>query len=224
MSRPTGPDRRPPEPRPTDIHAVLSAVREHCRQRPGMEPPELERLANLLLRVFEPDPDYPVRAGLEHRTVRLHSLQDQHDPLARAAHRQPAPPEDATPSLQVLIARLLVVGNLRSARQREVARLHLWGYALPEIATRLDLPLSTVKSRWAAARRQLQLALSELGRDALADTPDPLRAISSEAVAATFSAAQQPSCYEPPRHCPEGRERCAHTGVCGRLPGSGPWR
>jgi len=203
-----------PKPEAVHVHEVLQAAREHCRTQPGLEPPDLERLADLLLRVFGPDPDYPVRAELEHRTVELHSLDDRHDPVARAAHRQPAPPEDTPPSLQALIARVVVAGNLRSARQREVARLYLWGYALPEVAELLGVPISTVKSRWRTAREHLQRALSGLARKELLGDPAASEAIRHEHVLATFRAEQHPARYEPPRHCPLGRERCARTGVC----------
>lgn len=212
-----------PRPEPVHRHEVLQAVREHCRSHPGLEPPDLERLADLLLRVFGPDADYPVRAELEHRTVELHSLDDRHDPGARAAHRRPAPPEDTPPSLQALIARILTAGNLRSARQREVARLHLWGYTLPETAELLGVPVSVARSRWRSAREHLQCALSDLAREELLAGPLASAAIRHEQVLATFRAEQHPPLYEPPRHCPQGRERCARTGVCRAVPEAG-WR
>lgn len=202
-----------PVAQPAHIHEVLQAVRRHCARHPGLEPPELERLADLLLRVFGPDPDYPIRAELEHRTMELHSIDDPHDPVARAARRRAAPPEDNPPSLQALIARLLVAGNLRSTRQREVARLYLWGYSLPEIAELLGIPVSTVRARWRGARAQLQRALTEFAGDGLTATARP-RDISSEDAAAAFRDQQHIPRYAPPRHCPPGRERCARTGVC----------
>jgi len=196
------------------IHEILEHLREHLRTAGPLEPEQLERLADLLLRLFGDDPEYPVRADLEHQTVELYSLDDPPGHLAREARGQPAPPEATTASLQALVARLLVAANLRSRHQRAVARLHLWGYSLPEIAGVLGVSHTAVASRWRRARERLQRAALELMRDGWFARASRIDAIDAEQVAQTFRAEEQRERYFPPRHCPPGRERCRRTGVC----------
>ncbi len=198
------------------IHDILQGVREHCRAHRDLTPDELERLADLLLRVFGSDPEYPIRASLEHRSIRVHSLDDPSSTIAAQARRRPAPPEAIGPSLQALVARLLVAANLVSRRQRTVARLHLWGYSLVEIAELLELPYSTVASRWRTARTRLKRALEDLAEEGWPARASRIEAISAEEVAETFRDEQDRCRYEPPHHCPRGKERCRTTGICVR--------
>ncbi len=196
------------------IHEILRRVREHLRAAGPLEPERLERLADLLLRLFGDDPEYPTRADLDHQTVELHSLDDPVGHAAREARRRSAPPEANAASLQALVARLLVTANLRSRHQRAVARLHLWGYSLPEIARVLGVSHTAVASRWRRARERLQRAALELTRDGWFARPSRIDAIDAEQVAQIFRGEQQRARYFPPRHCPPGRERCRRTGVC----------
>jgi DNA-binding CsgD family transcriptional regulator len=167
----------------------------------------------MLLRVFGPDEEYPHRTILAYQSQEIHSLDDPLSPIALQARRQPAPAPG--PPLQALIARLLVVASLGrpsvSPRQREVARLHLWGYTLAEVAQCLDIPVSTARSRWRSARRHLQRALGDLWAVEVADRPAE---ITSEQAQELFREEQQRCCYHPPRHCPRGKERCRKTGIC----------
>lgn len=199
---------------PFHIHEVLQAVHERCRAHRKLSADELERLADMLLRVWGDDPEYPVRSTLTHRSIEVHSLDDARDSVSRAARERPAPPETNAASLQALVARLLVAANLVSPLQRTVARLHLWGYSLTEIAQRLELPYSTVACRWRAARVHLQRAARELAREGWFTHTSGIEAIATEQIAETFRDQQQVCCYQPPRHCPRGRERCRVTGLC----------
>ena len=196
------------------LHEILQRLRAHLRAVGPLDPDQLERLADLLLRLFGGNPEYPVRAALEHQTIELHSLDDSTHHLAREARRRPAPPEANAASLQALVARLLVAANLRSRHQRAVARLYLWGYSLPEIAGILGVPRTTVASRWRRARERLQRAAAELARDGWLARAGSTDAIDAEQVAQAFRAEQQRQRYVPPRHCPPGRERCRRTGIC----------
>ncbi len=198
-----------------DIHEVLRRVREHCERATGrLEPEELERLADLLLRLFGPDPEYPIRTSLEHRTQSIHSLDDLHDPVGRRANAQPAA-LDTGPSLQALISRLLVAAKLVSRRQRQVARLHLYGHTLEETAELLGVPLSTVTARWRCAKRSLQRALRDVPPADWLACPCQDQEIARAQARDTFREDQCRCCYSPPRHCPRGKERCRTTGVCG---------
>ncbi len=200
--------------RDPQILNILQRVREHCRAAGPLEPEQLERLADLLLRRFGPDPEYPIRARLEYQTIELHSLDDPGDPLAREAHCRPAPPARDGASLPALVARVLVAANLRSRHQRAVARLFLWGYSLSEIADMLELPRSTVASRWRRARKRLQRAAAGLAREGWFAHASSVEAIAAEQVAEVFRAEQERTRYLPPRHCSPGRERCRRTGIC----------
>ena len=170
----------------------------------------------MLLRVWGDDPEYPVRTSLKHRSIEFHSLEDERDPVSREARERPAPPDANAASLQALVARLLVAANLVSPLQRTVARLHLWGYSLVEIAEGLKLPYSTVACRWRAARVHLQRAARELAREGWFTQASGIEAITTEQIAETFRDQQQVCRYHPPRHCPRERERCRTTGICVR--------
>jgi RNA polymerase sigma factor (sigma-70 family) len=197
------------------IHEVMLRVRRHCEAGAGrLDPDQLERLADIVLRVAGDDPDYPSRRDIEYTTQTIHSLDDSQDPIARRAHGQPAPGEATGASLQALIARLLVAANLISRRQREVARLFLFGYTTAEIAQALGVPRTTVQSRWRRARERLQEALREVPIGDWLALPSASARISAEAVRATFYDDRHRPRYHAPKHCPEGRERCATTGVC----------
>jgi DNA-binding CsgD family transcriptional regulator len=197
------------------IDQVMLRVRRHCEANAGrLSQDELERLADIVLRIAGDDPEYPTRCELEHRTYFIHSLDDADDPVAYRAHTQPAPADATGPSLQALVARLLVAANLVSRRQREVARLYLLGHSTVEIARVLSVPRTTVQSRWRRARERLQEALREVPIEDLLTMPSASARISAEAVRVTFHDDQHRPRYHPPTHCPTGRERCAKTGVC----------
>lgn len=225
------------------VREVLEEVRAHCERLAGrLTERDLEHLSDMLLRVMGPDEQYPHRAVLEYQTQEIHSLDEPLSPIAREACEQPAP--DPGPPLQALIARLLVAARLISRKQREVARLHLWGHTLAEVAGILGIPVSTARSRWRSARRHLQRAVEELGEGSAetalqpradcgragsptyAGKPDlrdrshppqesaPGGVIASEQAREAFHEDQQRCRYYPPRHCPRGRERCRKTGIC----------
>ena len=144
------------------IHETLLRITRHCERAAGrLDDDELERLADLLLKVCGSDPEYPCRSELEHATVDVRSFDDPSDWIGQSAKRQASPCE-TTGTLQALIARLLVAAQLPSRKQREVARLHLWGYTLAETGEKLGVPLSTVISRWRCAKRHLQRAMQEI--------------------------------------------------------------
>ncbi|MFW5868248.1 MAG: RNA polymerase sigma factor [Armatimonadota bacterium] len=197
------------------IDQVLLRVRRHCEANAGrLDHDELEALADIVLRIAGDNPEYPSRADLEHTTQAIHSLDDVHDPVAHRARMQPAPGEASGPSLQALIARLLVAANLVSRRQREVARLYLYGHSTDEIARVLGVPRTTVQSRWRRARERLQEALREIPLTDWLTLPTASARISAEAVRVTFHDDQHRPRYHAPKHCPAGKERCAKTGVC----------
>lgn len=197
------------------IDQVMLRVRRHCEANAGrLDHDELERLADIILRIAGDNPDYPSRFDLEHHTQTVHSLDDEYDPVARRARAQTIPTDATAPSLQALIARLLVAANLVSRRQREVARLYLFGHSTAEIAHILAVPRSTVQSRWRRARAHLQEALRDLPLTDWLTLPSPVERITSDAARVTFRADQHRPRYHAPKHCPAGRERCATTGIC----------
>ncbi len=197
------------------IDQVLLRVRRHVEANAGrLDHDQLEALADIVLRVAGDNPEYPSRVDLEHTTQSIHSLDDIHDPVAYRARVQPAPSEATGPSLQALIARLLVAANLVSRRQREVARLFLYGYSTVEIARALGVPRSTVQSRWRRARERLQEALREIPMAEWLTLPSASTQLSAEAIRVTFNEEQHPPRYHAPQHCPAGKERCTTTGVC----------
>lgn len=197
------------------IDQVLLRVRQHCEANAGrLGPDELERLADIVLRVAGDDPEYPSRADLEHHTQTIHSLDDMDHPVSHAARNHPATGVETGPTLQALIARLLVAANLVSRRQREVARLYLLGHSTVEIAEILGVRRSIVQSRWRRARERLQDGLREIPLSDWLALPSAPARISSDAVRATFYDDRHRPRYCAPRHCPTGRERCATTGVC----------
>jgi len=197
------------------IDEVLLRVRRHCEANVGrLDHDELERLADIVLRIAGDNPEYPCRRDLEYTTQTIHSLDDELDPTARRAHARPAPTDGTGPSLQALIGRLLVAANLVSRSQREVARLYLFGHSTAEIAEMLCVPRTTVQSRWRRARAHLQEALREIPLTDWLTLPSPRERITSEAAHVVFRAEQYRPRYHPPKHCRAGRERCAATGVC----------
>lgn len=196
------------------LDRTLARIRSHCERRAGsLEPEELEQLADLLLRVFGDDPQYPCRVELGHGSLDVCSLSPHCDRLAGSETR-PAPTLQSGVVLQALIARLLIGANLVSRRQREVARLHLWGFTLMEIAEHLGVPLSTVISRWRHAKRYLQRAMRDI------PPAEWLECFSSDARVTTgqaheaFHEDRDRCLYRRPRHCRPGEERCRNTGIC----------
>jgi len=197
------------------IDQVLLRVRRHCERNAGrLEPDELERLADIVLRIAGDDPQYPVRRDLEHHSHQIHSLDDRYDAVGRRAQRRAAPSEATGASLQALIARLLVAANLVTRSQREVARLYLWGCDTAEIARRLGLPRTTVQSRWRCARARLQEALREMSPAEWFAQPTASEVVSAAQARVVFGEEERRPRYAPPQHCPAGRERCAITGIC----------
>ena len=197
------------------IDQVLLRVRQHCEANAGrLGPDELERLADIVLRVAGDDPEYPSRADLEHHTQMIHSLDDASHPASRTARNQCAVRSETGPTLQALIARLLVAANLVSRRQREVARLYLLGHSTVEIAEILGVRRSTVQSRWRLARERLQEALREIPPGDWLALPCASARVGAEEARSAFHDDRHRPRYRPPRHCPTGRERCATTGVC----------
>ncbi len=197
------------------IHDLLDRVARHCERHAGqLEPRELERLADILLRIAGPNDEYPHRASLDHQSLEIHSIDDPHDPAAAEARARPAPSEDTGPTLQALVARLLVAANLVSRRQREVARLHLWGYSLTEIADHLQISYSVAYSRWRSARNHLRRAMAKIPPgEWLTAAPG----LSAEQVREVMRADRHRYRYHPPRHCRAGHERCRRTGICQSL-------
>ncbi len=197
------------------IHQILLRVRRHCEQNAGrLDPDELERLADIILRIVDDDPEYPVRKDLEHHSQEIHSFDDRDDPVGRGALSRATPSPSTCGSLQALVARLLVAANLTDRKLREVARLYLWGHNTVEIAQILEVPRSTVQSRWRYAREHLQRALRDLAPSEWLTLPSPSARITTEQIRMAFHEDEARTRYFSPRHCPEGRERCATTGVC----------
>ncbi len=197
------------------IDEVLLRVRRHCERHAGrLRPEELERLADIVLRIAGEDPEYPAHSELEERPRQVHSLDDRSDRVARRAARRPAPSGATGVSLQALIARLLVAANLVSRKEREVARLYLWGYSTVEIARTLGVPRSTVQARWRCARVRLQQALREVSPEEWFALPSADEFIGRGQARAVFAEEQSRPRYCAPRHCRLGHERCAATGIC----------
>ena len=176
---------------------------------------DLERCADMLLRLHGPDPEYPHVPDVEWHSYPMHSLDDPHDPVAREARRRARPTEAPPEALQAMISGLLVEAGLVNRDQRRVARLRLWGYRIREIAQLLGLPPTTVQTRWRYARRRLLAALAERSAEAALASPGT-GCLDSEQLRLLFSAEQRKQLYCPPRHCPRGSERCQRTGVCVR--------
>lgn len=197
------------------IDQVLLRVRRHCERNAGrLTPEELERLADIVLRIAGDDPEYPSRWDLEHHSQQIRSLDDLRDAAGGRARHRAAPSAATGGSMQGLIARLLVAANLVNRSQREVARLYLWGCSTVEIARRLGVPRTTVQSRWRCARSRLQEALGELSPAEWLMLPSASELVSGEQARALFGEEQRRVRYHAPQHCPAGRERCARTGIC----------
>lgn len=197
------------------IQETLQRITQHCEQAAGsLDPDELEQLADLLLRVCGHDPEYPCRSELEHASLDIRSLDALWSQPGERSFQQAAPPERSTVVQQALVARLLVAAQLPSRKQREVARLRLWGYTLREIGEMLDVPLSTVISRWRCARRHLQRAMTEIPPSEWMQCPSSDPHVTSGQAQEAFREEQARRSYRHPRHCRPGRERCRVTGIC----------
>jgi transposase-like protein len=197
------------------IDEVLLRVRRHCEKNAGrLGPDELERLADIVLRVAGDDREYPAHSEVEEKQRHVHSLDDPQDRVGRRAAGRPSPSEATGVSLQALIARLLVAANLVRRKEREVARLYLWGYSTTEIAQRLGVPRTTVQARWRSARERLQDALREISPAEWFALPTADEFISSGQARAIFEEERSRQRYAPPKHCRPEQERCAATGIC----------
>ena len=219
-----GPQASPDRPGRTggpDDDVMAAMIQELGRRQEG-EPTEdeLEAIADMLLRIYGPAEDYPVGAaerswGEERRGFPLHSLDDASDHRSRQAHKQPAPPPEAAPAaLQALVARLLVAANLTPRRRRQVARLHLWGYQLTEVAELLGLPTTTVYTQWRYARKALQEAIGAKRVDEMSAEGVPPELVTDADAREVLRIEQNRCIYIRPRHCAPGHEKCRATGVC----------
>jgi len=202
-----------------DLRRAMGLVEELCeRYQAALTEDDLEALADLLLRLCEPDDEYPcgeeTARGECPRGMVLDSLDDTTSARARQAQRLPAPPPDSAPGVvQVLVARLLVAANL-TGRRRYVARLRLWGYESKEVAALLRLPLATVNTEWRYAQEALRSALATGCTDQM-----PARGVAKSAVREVdarevLRLEQLRVTYVPPSHCERGQERCRKNGVC----------
>jgi hypothetical protein len=125
------------------------------------------------------------------------------------------------PYLLPVVASLLVHAHL-TPRQRQVARLLLWGSEIKEVAEKLGIAVSTVRRMWAEARKALGKALVEMAlaraREESAQESEiphgPGLRISRLEIMEIFFAESHRFGYRPPRHCVAGKERCRGTGVC----------
>ncbi|MCD6360309.1 MAG: hypothetical protein J7M38_05530, partial [Armatimonadetes bacterium] len=136
---------------------------------------ELEALADLLLRLYGDDEEYPcsdeARFNGHLRAVTIEPLEDSAAVQMLRGWSRPAPVPDSAPGVvQVLVARLLVAANLTSRRRRQVARLRLWGCSRRETARLLGLREVTVDTEWRYARRALREAMQ---RGRVDDMPAP---------------------------------------------------
>ncbi len=197
------------------IHEMLAHLREHCERNAGrLTPDELEQLADFLLKICGEDPEYPCRVDLDRTTHDIRSIHDADDWFGRCAYRQPEPTRQSSLRLQALTAGLLVAAGIPSRKQREVARLHLWGYTLAETARLLGIPFTTAISRWRYAKQSLQRAVRRIPpnqwMERLLRDPHAATAHIQEA----FREDQKRCLYRRPKHCPDGHERCVFTGIC----------
>ncbi|NQU42927.1 sigma-70 family RNA polymerase sigma factor [bacterium] len=117
------------------------------------------------------------------RRVLMVPLEDAAEPVSS----RPGPVEQAQ-SRQVQERVEQAIENL-PLQERETTRLfHLDGFSMREIATRLEIPEKTVKSRLYSARERLRYHLMELVKDTVQDNSRPhkkplLTAASQEAIA-----------------------------------------
>ena len=202
-------------PRDEFIHETLLRITNHCERNAGrLTPEELEQLGDLLLKVCGDDPEYPCRADLERESHDIRSLEDPCDWFARGASSHPEPARQTTATMHALIARLLVAAQLPTRKQRLVARLHLWGCTLSETARMLDVPLTSVISRWRCAKRHLQRAMREIPPTEWMECFSSDECVISGQAQEAFREEQHRCLYRGPRHCPDGKERCRVTGIC----------
>jgi len=131
------------------------------------------------------------------------------------------------PYLLPVVGSLLVHAHL-TPRQRQVARLVLWGAGIKEVGEKLGIAVSTVRRIWAQARKALGKALVEMalakareagaggsgGRGSLAYVGNAADWEQSRDILEVFFAESHRRGYLAPRHCVAGKERCRGTGVC----------
>ncbi len=119
-------------------------------------------------------PDAPVEAWLHRIAInvaisdRRHQRLGQAGELIRRLGRPASPPDPAA-----LAERSDVVAALRKLPTKQAAALvmrHYHGYSNKEIAAAIDVPEQTVASRLAAARKQLQVTLSDRRRSKTVDS------------------------------------------------------
>jgi transcriptional regulator with XRE-family HTH domain len=108
------------------------------------------------------------------------------------------------------VSNLLVEAYL-TPRQRQVARLILWGWEPKEIAAKLGIAASTVRKLWSRARKPLGEALVKLALARAQEEEDPIPTAELREI---YLGEAGRYGYQQPRHCPASKERCRKTGVC----------
>jgi len=115
------------------------------------------------------------------------------------------------PHLLPIVSGLLVEAYL-TPRQRQVARLILWGWEPKEIASKLGIAGSTVRKLWSRARKPLGEALIKMALTRAREEEE--NPVSAAELREIYLEEVGRFAYHPPRHCPAGKERCKNTGVC----------
>ena len=115
------------------------------------------------------------------------------------------------PHLLPIVSGLLVEAYL-TPRQRQVARLILWGWEPKEIASKLGIAASTVRKLWSRARKPLGEALIKMALTRAREEEE--NPVSAAELREIYLEEVGRFAYRPPRHCPAGKERCKNTGVC----------
>jgi len=113
------------------------------------------------------------------------------------------------------IARLLADTDLTRHQLHVARRILLRGVSPQEVAWELSLTKRAVQRTWEGSRGPLRAALEESVRQSLSRHKAAASArISNTDLAAVYAQEVNRRAYHPPKHCPEGQERCRLTGVC----------
>jgi len=134
------------------------------------------------------------------------------------------PPSERKPPAFLLphIARLLADSDLTRHQLHVTRRILLRGLSPQEVAWELSVTKRAVQRTWERSRGALRAALQESVRRRLEARGSRLETattkvsarISNTDLAAVYAQEVNRRAYHPPRHCPQGRERCRLTGVC----------